>query len=61
MFLDVGEILDLGPGLYIVSYFFNVDFDMIFWQDLGAREDGLQLVATDCTFLQNETPNFRGR
>ena len=34
----VGEV---GPLIDIVSYFFNVDF---LWQDMGAREDGLQLV-----------------
>ena len=40
--------ISLRRAYHIVSYFFNVDF---LWQDLGAREDGLQLVRTDCTFF----------
>ena len=53
-------IVVLGPvaAVYIVSYFFNVDF---LWQDLGARDMVLRDPVKICPIFENETPNFRGR
>ena len=44
----------------IVSYFFNVDFGQLFWQDFGSRDMVLRDPVQICPVFENETPNFRG-